>query len=153
MPILSGGGSGGSGYTVAAYTQITAGVNVTATTEGTADTILTGTAVNFDGASQYLLIFYADNYRPDNSAAARQITFWLYLDGASVGEMGTTISPQAGAANMFTPLFLSRRVSPSAGSHTYSIRSSVNAGTGTVSAGAGGAGLTSPAYLLVTKLA
>lgn len=130
------------------YTQFTANVSVTATTEATANTIVTASAVSFDGSTAAIIEFAA-TANPDPTAASRTLSFWLYQDGSSIGQLGFLITPAA--AQMAVPVRLARRMTPASGSRTFSIRASVSAGTGTVFAGVGGAGLTMPGFILITR--
>jgi hypothetical protein len=50
------------------------------------------------------------------------------------------------------PATVKRRLTPSSGSHTYSVRAIVDAGTGRVQAGAGGVGVNMPAFIRITKV-
>lgn len=163
VTILSSGVTGqmftGNGTTVSmayppgfefGYGEQTANVSVTATTEATANTVVTSTAFTADGATAVYIEFFAPAAQPDNGAAGRTLLFWLYEDGTSIGELGQLITPAA--AFMQTPTYLLRKRTPIAGSRTYSIRASVSAGTGTVFGGAGGSGTVMPIALRVKKV-
>lgn len=133
------------------YNQITSGVSPTATSEATADTVVTASAVACDGASTILIEFWAFSARP-RSDASGGMSFWLYDDAgggaASIGRIGFLNYPATGADNK--PVHLLRRLTPSAASHTFSIRASVSAGTGNIGAGAGGSGADGPAFIRIT---
>jgi len=131
------------------YTQFTANVSVTATTEATANTIVTASAVSFDGSTAAVIEFFSPVSNPDPGGAGRSLVFWLYQDGTSIGQLGAMLTPAA--STMITPVRLARRMTPSSGSRTYSIRATVSAGTGTVGAGAGGAGAVMPGFILITR--
>lgn len=131
------------------YSEVGASVSVTATTEGTANTVLAGLSQAFDGTTTVMIEFEADVI-PDASAAGRQLFVWLYEDGSSIGRLGLVQTPAA--ATMRVHSRLSRRMKPSNASHTYSIRASVNAGTGTVVSGSGGTGAALPAFMRITKV-
>lgn len=131
------------------YAQITtASVNITATAESTADVVITGSSVLFDGAA-IMVDFYCPDATPDATAAGRALTFDLYMDGASLGQMGLELTPAA--ASMRLPIFCTKRITPSAATHVFSVRAHVNAGTGIVRSGAGGSGNSSPSFLRITK--
>ena len=150
MP-FSGGPTGGSGgFTVVAYTQYTADVNITATLEASADTIVTAGAFAADGTSAYLVCYFAP-YMITSNVVARNVTAVLYEDGSSIGKMGQIQTP-AGAVEL-APVFLTRRLIPAGGSRTYSIRGIVNGGTGVAGGGAGGVGNFEPGFVMVQKLA
>ena len=142
------GGGGGTEMELD-YAQITSTANPTATTEGTANTVITGNAVTYDGATTVLVEFFSPYARPDDTTNGRELRIYLYEDGSSIGRMALYIAGQGGGP---APGHIAkRRITPSAGSHTYSIRASVNAGTGTILAGAGGSGNDMPAYMRIVK--
>lgn len=124
-----------------AYTEFTSDVNCTATTEGTANTVVTASTVEFDG-KPVLVEFYAYYINKGTT----NLSLWLYQDGSSIGRIGYS---EAGR----DPAFLVKRLSPSRGAHTYSVRGSVDAGTGTVGAGAGGNGANMPGFIRITRAA
>lgn len=131
------------------YVEFTSPVTPTNTVEASADTVVTAGAVTFDGSTIAIIEFFALNARPAFDAAGRSITFWLFQDGSSIGSIGFISTPAASANNV--PVHISRRMTPSAGSHTYSIRCTVNAGTGLVSASTGGAGAALPGFIRITR--
>lgn len=135
------------------YAQKTTDTSITNTTEGTADTIVTGNAVTYDGATIVEIEAFA-GWQPPNVSAG-SMTIWLYDGAGSIGAMGTFINPGTLAAaitGMRVPAKLSVRITPSNAAHTYSIRASVASGTGTVKAGAGGNAALYPAYIRITKV-
>jgi len=142
------GGSSLPGYEFD-HTQFTSNVNITATTEATANTVVTASAVTYDGSTPILLEFSCPNAQPDAGAIGRTLLLWLYDGSSSVGAITGLVTPAA--SSMLVPVQRSIRITPSAGAHTYSIRGSVNAGTGTVQAGAGGAGVYYPGYIRQTR--
>lgn len=131
-----------------AYTEITAPVSVTATTEAAANTVISAPAVTFDG-SPVLIQFFAP-YATTHNVTNATIYAVLFEDGVSLGRLSILVSPAA--ATMYGPLNVVRRMVPSAGSHTYTIRAFVSTGTGSVVAGTGGAGLYVPAFIRITKV-
>lgn len=133
-----------------AYAEITSNASITATSEATADTVVTAGAVTGDGSTVMLIEFYSPSSRPDSTGAGRSLEVYLYDGSSSIGLMGFSISQAANAPNR--PLYLARRLTPSAASHTYSIRAIVNVGTGAVGAGAGGSGASMPAFIRITKV-
>lgn len=141
-PFITGSAAGTSELD---YVQFTGSVSPTATTEGTANTVVTGNSVTYDGATPVIIEFYAPNMRP---ASGGQMTIVLYQDGASIGQLAFV--NQSGLENI-PACHTTRRLTPSAGSHTYSIRAFVNTGTGLVAAGGGGSGNTSPGFIRIVK--
>jgi len=132
------------------YVQVTSSVNITATSEATADTAVTGSAIAYDGSTVVMIEFYCASFTPDAGAAGRYLQVWLYDGSGSIGEIGFVQTPAAAA--MYGTLLGRRRLTPSAATHTYSIRGSVNAGTGTLACGTGGSGTILPMYIRITKV-
>lgn len=129
--------------------SITAAVNITAVTEGTADVVVTAGTIACDGVTGIEARFQAWSCRPDNTVAGRQLVLVLYEDGASIGQLARFITPAAAGDDK--PVDIARTFVPTAGSHTYGIRGFVTAGTGVVSAGAGGSGAAMPAKLTIRR--
>jgi hypothetical protein len=131
-----------------AYNEFTAAVAVSATTEATATTVVTASAVSFDGSTAAWVEFYCPYL--DAGAAANNIILVLFQDGVAIGRLG--VSTGNGASQPTLAHSSRRRLTPAAGSRTYSVRAQVNAGTGSVGAGAGGAGAYLPGYILITRV-
>lgn len=131
------------------YAEITTTVIPSATTEATAQVVVMGNAVVYDGVTPVFIEFYSPDARPDN-AASQILNIWLYDGSSSIGRMLAVYAPAAAAA-VEGPIYSARRFVPSAASHTYSIRASVNAGTGAVGAGTGGGGAFIPAFIRITR--
>lgn len=136
------------------YTAFTSPVSPTATTEATANTVVTASAgIALDGSTQICVAFFSEFVKPDQGAAGRNIRIYLYDDtgggAASVGRMAAQTGPAA--ADSGQPLFAMWVGTPSNATHTFSIRAAVSAGTGLVNAGAGGSGNSMPGYIRVTK--
>lgn len=131
------------------YAAITSAVNPTATSEATANTVVTGNAVTYDGSTDVWVEFFSHNSRPATDASGRTMTFWLYDGSSSIGSIGLVGTPAANGSNSVVCARI--KITPTAAAHTYSIRASVSGGTGLVGAGAGGAGNASPAYIRITK--
>lgn len=122
------------------YVEITTGGNVTATSDATANTIVTGNAVSYDGST----VIYVEFYSPFMTIGTTFVTVVLYDGSSSIGRLGITSSGR-------DPLFARRRLTPSNASHTYSVRAFVDAGTGTFNAGSGGASGYMPSYIRQVK--
>lgn len=129
------------------YVPFTSTVSPTATTEATANTVVTADPLTFDGATQIEIEFYSPTARPDSGAVGRTLDFWLYDGSSSIGKVASLITPAA--SQMRVPVNIKVLLIPSAGSHTFSIRASVSAGTGLIDAGVGGAATTRPGFISV----
>jgi hypothetical protein len=128
-----------------AYAQVTGTVNVTATAYATADVLITAPAVTLDGG-----LVMVEYFAPSvTTAAAGQIGVALW-DGTT--DLGIIAQFQSGGTgSQRTPLLARRRLTPTAGSHTFSVRAVVAGGTAAFSSGPGGASQLSPAYLRLTR--
>ncbi|MCR4331731.1 MAG: hypothetical protein NUV34_03355, partial [Sulfuricaulis sp.] len=122
-----------------AYGQITSNVPVTATTAAGADVVVSSGAVTYDGTPVYV-----EFYAPIALAGTNYITFVLY-DGATL--LGIVAQNRTLNISVNAPV----KITPSAGSHTYQIKAYVDAGSGTVYAGAGTGGAAFPASCRVVK--
>lgn len=128
------------------YDEFSAPVSITATTEATSNTILTSSAAGCAGTPIRLEFFapVVDSGTP----GANSIKFVLYQDGVDIGLFGQVYNTGSEALD---PVTLVRRIIPTAGVHTFSVRAFVSAGTGSVSAGVGTAGNFLPGYIWVTQ--
>ena len=131
------------------YAQITASVTPTATTEATANAVVSLGAITYE-AVPHMVEFYSPSVRPDNAAANRTMSIILADAGTSVGILAVQSTPAANNAN--TALHCMYQLTPTAASHTYGIEAFVNAGTGNIAAGAGGAAASVPAFIRITRV-
>lgn len=131
-----------------AYAQITASVNLTATTEAAAQTVIS-TTLTLDGSPIIVEFYTPQGSAPNVTGSFLNLNLW---DGST--NMGFVHSVFSGtAAYVSASVNIRRRITPTVGSHTYSIRGYVgSSGTGVVAAGAGGAGAWSPAFIRVTRV-
>jgi hypothetical protein len=129
-----------------AYAESTVAASIVATSEATANTVVTAPAFTADGATAVLVEFYA----PAVSMAANgvSINVVLFQDGAAIGQIGHHYSP---SATFVKETFGRRRLTPAAGSRTYSVRAWVNTGSGNIGGGAGGAGTDVPIFIRVRR--
>ena len=127
------------------YQQITANsVGISATTEATAVTIITGNSVTYDG-TQVKIEVYCPSVLGVNATSTY---LGVFRDTTAIGQAkwaGSTSSVgwQGGLHCLFD--------TPAAGAHTYSVKCFVSGGPNTINAGPGGSGNLVPAYLRVTK--
>jgi hypothetical protein len=132
-----------------AYAEITAVVNITATTAATAQTIVSATAT-FDG-SAVVVEFSSPQIQTPSSAASASLMINLWDGSTDLGYHGQLVTPAA--FTTVVPGFVQRRIVPTAGSHTFSIRVWAPIGTGSpsVGAGPGGIGQLAPAFIRITR--
>ncbi len=141
--------TGGAASLELAYAEITADVVLSATTEATANTIVTAPTVTFDGATAVLIEFFSPRIT-DGGATDGGWQLFVYDGATSIGSIAFF---QHGAASyIHAPVHARRRLTPAAGSHTYSIRGiKLGVNNATVQGGAGGSGALVPAFIRITK--
>lgn len=132
-----------------AYVEFTSDVSVTATTEATGNSVVSAGAITFE-AVPHMIEFFAPGARPDNAAAGRVLHLILYDSTTALGELAAPQTPAA--ANDNQPVFLARRLTPTAASHTYNVKAWVSTGTGLVQAGAGGTGTKLPGFIRAVRI-
>lgn len=142
---LNGGGDTATVPTELAYKEITSNVNVTATSEATADTIVTADAFTPDGSTVVMLEFWSYLVTPENADGVHMI-FYLYDGSTSLGNVGQ-ITHGGTAQQRPGPVYIRRRLTPTAAAHTYSIRCSTGSGTAVV-----GASSAAPAFIRATSV-
>lgn len=126
------------------YAELTSNKTITATTEAGANTVLAGASVTYDGSTPVIVEFYSELVRGDTSGTVLYI--YLYEDSASIGRLAY-IDAAAGRI----PVHVARRLTPSSGAHTYTVKAAVASGSGVVSGGAGGSGNSMPGFLRITR--
>lgn len=132
------------------YVEVSSGnVSITHTSEAAADTIVTANAVSYDGSTKIMIEFFCVFGAPP--AGNVNIVFVLYDGSTSLGKWGQFTNSDGTNAGRI-PIRLSRRLTPSNASHTYSVRAYVDSGTGTVNNGAGGSGNYMPLFIRQTKV-
>lgn len=144
-------GSTGSGASVGVFppgyqwdrkTVTTGTIAVTATTEGTANTLATGNSVTYDG-TEVKVEFWAPRY---SHAGDLALTFVVLRDATVVGQAASEIV-SGGSIIPKIECF----DTPAAGAHTYAVKAFVSSGTVNVSSGVGGSGTFLPLFMRVTK--
>ena len=132
------------------YVEFTSTVAVTATVEGSANTVVTAGAVAFDGSTVGIIEFFASRVTPETTAGVPLKI--IATDGGTVlGIIANIVSPAAAGQNI--PIHVLRRLTPSNASHTFDIRAYTGSGQGDVYAGAGGATTLVPGFIRISKLA
>ena len=145
------GGSGTIGFEVG-YDQITAGVNITGTTEAAPTTIITCAAHTFDGAP-VLATFFSPNIVMPTGSSSDVLGISLWEGATELGAIAFLRSGVTANTAIFGGSFM-YRFTPSAASHTYLVRAWVSSTTGTpgIGAGAAGVGARVPAFVRFTKV-
>lgn len=129
-----------------AYAQFAAIVPISATTDATADLVVTAPAFTADGTMVVLIQCFAPEYQTGANVGA-QIVVNLYEDGADIGRL--FVSAQGSGLSDTVNGWLRR--TPAAGSRVYSMRAWRITANGSIEAGAGGAGTRVPGYIRVTQ--
>jgi len=131
------------------YAESNSNTTITSTTAGSGDTVISALTVVCDG-SPIVVEFFAPQVRPQPSANC-EMNISLYEDGVEeTRQWGRFYN---GAGNFDNkPAQLTRRLTPSAGSHTYSVKAYVNSGSGSVGGGSSGGTGSAPCYLRVSKI-
>ena len=135
------------------YTEFTAEVVITATAEGSATTVVTAPAVVVASGETIAVEFYSPQY--GGAVAGDDLHVYLYEDGSSIGFMARA-TILVSAFGGLQPLWLrSDNMSPTAASHTYSIRATRSSGANAQSiyGGVGGSGAARPGYIRVVHIA
>ena len=132
------------GFEVARQTLIT-NVNVTATVEASANTIVSLPAKTYLATPHLIEVFFC---RLDAGAGSAHMQILLFDGSTSLGWLtsvaGGTQQPGFKAEHLLTP---------TGASHTYSVRGVLSAaGTGIVRAGSGGAGAYLPGFIRISRL-
>ena len=131
------------------YEQFTADVTVTATTEGTANSVVSASTLTYE-AVPHMITFFCPGARPDNGAAGRVLHVILYDSTTALGELAGPTTPAA--ANDNHPIHAQFRITPTAASHTYNVKAWTSAGTALIQAGAGGTGTKVPGFIRVERI-
>lgn len=129
-----------------AYGQITTSVTgINGTNFAGSTSVISLSATAFNGGA-YWFEFYSPVSLINN--AGSQMTLVLSDGGTDVGWMGRFISP---SSSVGTAVFMKRKITPSAGSHTYILRAFVDGNSGTIGAGDGTIGASPPAYFRIYR--
>lgn len=133
----------------AGYAEKTSNTDCTATSEATATTVVTAPMLYFDGASSYMIEFGTNAWAQDSTSPTNRLV--LFEDGSAIGTLFQGVAPSTSSGKPgFT---VRRRITPSAGYHTYSIRGWVSSASTWIIAGdTFGSGIDSPAYLRISRI-
>lgn len=131
----------GGGVTQVDYAQITSDVTVTGSSAGSPTTCITGNAVTYAAVLHKIEV-----YTPSVLATVNQQVH-IWVDSTDLGKVFQVAS--ASGTYVF-PGYGVYFYTPSAGSHTFSVRAWRSSGTASFSAGAGGANVSLPAFLRIT---
>lgn len=137
------------GYEIG-YDQITANVNVTATSESSGTTVISCAAHTFDGSPVMAEFFCPYAGAPLSNGAYLGVA--LFESTTEIGRLCLMFETNSSVGTT-GPMFGRLRFTPSAASHTYTVKAWVSSGTGaSITAGAGGTSTAVPAFIRFTKV-
>lgn len=128
------------------YVQITANVTPTATTSATANSIIDGNSVTYDGSTRIKIEVFCPAY--GDSGASFNGIINLY-DG--ITELGVLAQLDSVSGGFISPIYGCRFLTPSSGAHTYHIKGWKGSGAPVFRANNGAAGNYMPAWYRITK--
>jgi hypothetical protein len=135
---------------IIAFGTRTSNVTTTGTTfAGGADILSSPLSFTASGKDSYLLTVIGRDWQ-NNTASTRNI-LRLNLDGADAGIFADDSVTAANFPNILNAQGVINI--PSVGSHTINARFQVTGGTGTIEAGSGGAGVSTPILVTVQRIA
>jgi len=129
-----------------AYVEYTGAVTVSATSEGSPNDVVAAGSLTFDGTTRICIEFYSP--RIDVGATAGSFVVVNLWDGDST-DLGR-IAVHALASSVSSCL-VRRFLTPPNASKNYKIKAWRVNSNGTIQAGAGGAGVSMPGYVRITK--
>lgn len=141
-----GGSAGTPPGTELAYAVRTTPLTVTVSADASAQEVIAGTAITYDG-TPVMVEFFCPSVMPGSAA---HVNYSLWDGATAVGILGT--SGGGGVSGQPTvPAYVKRKITPTAGSHTYRI-CAAGPGSPYLSCGTGAA-LTDapPAFMRITK--
>jgi hypothetical protein len=127
------------------YVQITSNVTVTATTSATAQSVIDGNPILFDGVLRIKIEFFSYSVGDTGAAQNLLITLW---DGST--ELGAIAQFDPTAAGQAIPVYAAILLTPAAGSHTYHIKAWKASGSPVIRANNGATGNGYPAWYRIT---
>jgi hypothetical protein len=110
-----------------AYAQFTTAVTVPVVAEASAVTVVSAGSVTYS-AQPIVIEFFAAAIAV--AATPAQVVCNLWDGGADLGRIGGIINP--GTAQQFVPAMLRRRLTPTAGAHTYIVKAWAASAAGTI---------------------
>lgn len=131
-----------------AYNQITASVNVSATSSAGAALVVEGTSRTYDGSA--ILVDFYTTIAQAPGAIQQGLVIELWDAGTAQGIFAEVYNNVV-TYGLGASVFVRRRLIPTAGTHNYRIAAWVHGGAGTVYAGTGTGGGFMPAYIRVIR--
>lgn len=147
--LLIDAASGGSGgVTVLNYTEFTSNVTISGTSAGSPTTIVTASSSVTVGGSTLITVEFYCCQIVAGAGGSTFISMWR--DSTDLGLIGMVVNP--GTTSLSAPCLAVRRLTPSAGTYTFSIRGYRVTANGTATANVGGSGgFPMPGYIRITS--
>lgn len=123
------------------YVEFTSTVSPTATTEGTANVIVTSSSITYDGSTEVMIEFFCPDITPATTYAST-----ILRDDTAAASIGIIGFQTARCSGHFF-----RKLTPASGARVYSIRGFVDASNSAYNVGAGGAGNRMPGFIRITR--
>jgi hypothetical protein len=122
---------GGAFVSEVAYQANAVDISIVATSQAGATTCVTAPAFTADGAGVYWVEYFCGNVYQDSNM--RQVVFRLFVDGTGVMDCGSAGAGIGGGVTgpVYETVHIRVPHTPSAGSHTYSMRAYMLGGSGT----------------------
>lgn len=136
-----------------AYTQFTSVVSPTATSEATANTIVTAASVTLNGSETVLVEFYCPTYGISVTTIEANISLFQSFNAGAAASIGKVWRGRTSTAAVAQDaIYIARRLAtPAAGAYVWSFRGWLSsAGTLDIVGGAGGAGNDMPGFIRVS---
>jgi hypothetical protein len=125
------------------YTEFTSSVSVTSTNSASPTDVVSSGAITYANVP-HLVEFFSPQVAAET---AKVVSVMLWDASTDLGILGAVGNA---ASNTAASVFLGRRLTPTAASHTYRIRAYVSAGTiSVISGGVGGTGAAMPGYIRI----
>jgi hypothetical protein len=129
------------------YAEITSPVTVTATSEGAADTVVTGTSQAYV-ATPVIATFYTPFLQSGNFTTFCIVYLYDVATSTVIGRLNRTDVINGDGSSVLAEY----RFTPTAATHQYRVRAYIDAGTqANINAGSGGSAAYLPAFLRITK--
>jgi hypothetical protein len=125
-----------------AYVQFTVTVNVPVVAEASAVVVVTTVAITYE-AAPIVIEFFSPAARLNAAGGTLDVNLW---------DAGTNLGTVAESTVATTQtMYAARRLTPTAGSHTYGIRAWATGQAGTIYAGTGGIGQYCPGFIRIRR--
>jgi len=132
-----------------AYVEFTGGVTVSSTSEAAPDEVVSSGTLDYNG-TRICIEFSA--VEMETGATTGSFTICNLWDASTDLGRIALVENTGTATVVGAPVCVRRYLSPSVGSHTYRIRAWRVNSNGTISAGAGGVGISLPGFIRVTAI-